>query len=261
MGKKVAFLGPRGTYTHQAVEDYFEDYEAVPCSSLQDIFDADADAAVIPFENSLGGGVGKSVDLLREKDAEVTGEVKVRIDHVLLSREEDIEDIEKVRSHPQALSQCRDFLSGHDWEEVESSSTAKAAEEVGKGEAAIASRLAGELNDLNVLAEDIQDRETNTTRFLVLNGESREGDKTALVLEPGEDRPGLLHSMLSCFSGHGINLSYIQSRPTRDGLGEYYFFVEAEVDRRDDSFRKARRCLETYADVNVLGSYTNGDTA
>lgn len=256
MPTKVAFLGPEGTYTHQAVEEYFEDYEKILCSTISDIFEAEADAAVIPFENSLGGGVGKSIDLLREKDVEVTGEHAVDIDHVLVSNEKNISEVEKVRSHPQALSQCRDFLDQKDWDEVESSSTAKAAEEITKGEAAICSRLAAELNDLNILAEDIQDRESNTTRFFILDNRREEGEKSSLILEPGVDRPGLLESMLSCFSGHGINLAYIQSRPTRDGLGKYYFYVEAEADQRDENFQKAIECLQTYADVKLLGSYS-----
>lgn len=254
---KVAFLGPRGTYTHQAAEEYFDSYTGVPCSSIKEIVEKDVDAAVIPFENSLGGGVGKAIDALRERDVEITGEHIVDIDHVLLSKEANISDIDTVRSHPQAISQCRDFLDEKEWDEIESSSTAKAAEEIGEGEAAIASRLAGELNDLKVVAENVQDLDSNTTRFFVLNGKAREdGDKTSLVLEPGSDRPGLLGSMLSCFSGHGINLAYIQSRPTRNGLGEYYFYVEAEADKESEEFEKALRCIETYSDVKLLGSYS-----
>jgi len=111
------------------------------------------------------------------------------------------------------------------------------------------------LNDLNIIEENIQDRQSNTTRFFILNNGMEEGTKSSLILEPGVDRPGLLGSMLSCFSGHGINLSYIQSRPTRDGLGKYYFYVEADADQNNEDFKKAVRCLETYADVKLLGSY------
>lgn len=258
MSTKVAFLGPRGTYTHQAVEEYFEEYEEVLCSTISDIIDAEADAAVIPFENSLGGGVGKSIDLLRDNDVEVTGEHAVDIDHVLVSNEKEISEIDRVRSHPQAISQCRKFLNQKSWDEVESSSTAKAAEELSEGEAAICSRLAAELNDLNILKENIQDRNSNTTRFFVLDNGREKGEKSSLILEPGVDRPGLLESMLSCFSGHGINLAYIQSRPTRDGLGKYYFYVEAEADQEQENFKNAMKCLQTYADVKLLGSYTRG---
>jgi prephenate dehydratase len=250
---KVAFLGPKGTYTHQAVEKYFDSYEPVPCSTLRESLES-AETAVIPFENSLGGGVGEAIDLLREKDVDVTGEIRVEIDHVLAA-ETDIEKIDKVVSHPQALSQCRQIIGEKGWEEVDSSSTAKAAQEIENGEAAICSRLAAEINGLEIVGEDIQDDRSNTTRFLVINGEQEPGGKTSLIVEPGEDRPGLLHSMLSCFSGHEINLSYIQSRPTENGLGDYYFYLEAETDRNSDSYKRASQRLETYADVKTLGSY------
>jgi prephenate dehydratase len=218
-----------------------------------------ADVAVIPFENSLGGGVGEAIDILREKDLQVTGEVLVKIDHVLASKNS-IEEIEKVRSHPQALTQCREMIQENGWEEVESSSTAKAAEEIKENEAAICSRLAAELNDLEILEESVQDEDSNTTRFLVIGGEKeKETEKTSFVLEPGEDRPGLLGSMLSCFSGHGINLSYIQSRPTRDGLGQYYFYVEAEESEDSEKMGDAVDCLETYAEIKNLGSYRKGE--
>lgn len=254
---KVAFLGPEGTYTHQAVEKYFDDYEPVFCSTIRGSLES-ADTAVIPFENSLGGGVGEAIDLLREKELEVTGEIRVDIDHVLASKS-GVEEVEKVVSHPQALSQCREIIEEYGWEEVESSSTAKAAQEVEENEAAICSRLAAELNELEVVEEDVQDDSSNTTRFLVINGKELEGGKTSLIVEPGEDRPGLLHSMLSCFSGHGINLSYIQSRPTENGLGDYYFYLEAETDRSSEDYEKAVKCLETYADVKTLGSYGKGE--
>ena len=255
---KVAFLGPEGTYTHQAVNQYFQDYEPVTCSSIKESVES-ADISVIPFENSLGGGVGEAIDILREKDLQVTGEVLVEIDHVLASKSS-YEQVEKVRSHPQALTQCRKMIEDQGWTEIESSSTAKAAEEIEQKEAAICSRLAAELNNLEILEQSVQDRKSNTTRFLVIGGEDEEGsEKTSFVLEPGEDRPGLLGNMLSCFSGHGINLSYIQSRPTRDGLGKYYFYVEAEEETGSEKMNQAVECLQTYADVRNLGSYRKGE--
>lgn len=255
---KAAFLGPEGTYTHQAADQYFKDYEGVPCSTIRESIES-GNIAVIPFENSLGGGVGEAIDLLREKeDIQITGEIKVEIDHVLASNTPE-EDIRKVVSHPQALSQCRGLVESRGWEEVEASSTARAAQDLEQGEAAICSRLAAEINDLEIIEEEIQDSGTNTTRFMVINGEEEQGDKTSLILEPEEDRPGILHSMLSCFSGHQINLSYIQSRPTKDGLGTYYFYIEADVGRESEAYSKAVDCLRTYADVKDLGSYRRSE--
>jgi len=251
---KVAFLGPEGTYTHQAVDKYFSDYEPVTVSTIKEAVEAKADTAVIPFENSLGGSVTESMDLLREKDVKITGEVKVEIDHVLASNENSISDIEKVKSHPQALTQSKEIIEEKGWQTEETSSTAQAGEDLAEGEAAICSKLAAKLNDLNILKKSVQDKESNTTRFYVLNGEETEGKKTSVILEPGKDRPGILGAMLSCFSGHGINLAYIQSRPTRDELGEYYFYIEAEADQNSEEFQKTKKCLETYAEVSVLGS-------
>ena len=252
---EVALLGPEGTYTHQAAKRYFDNLEPVFCSTLKEVFRSDT-VKFVPFENSLGGGVSESADLLRNNDVEVTGEQRLEINHALVSNEESIEDLEKVRSHPQALEQSRNLIEENGFEDVESSSTAGAAENLEEGEAALASELTAELYNLNVLERSVQDTENNVTRFLVLDGENKGGERTLLILEPGEDRPGLLSNMLSCFSGHGINLSYIQSRPTKEKLGDYYFLVEAEADREEREFELTVKCLESYAEVEVLGSYS-----
>lgn len=256
---KVALLGPEGTYTHEAANRYFNSYQPIFCSTITEIFDADTDAMIVPIENSLGGGVTDSVDKLREAKLEVTGEQKLRINHCLISKEENVENVDVVKSHPQALSQCRNFIEEHGFSEEETSSTALAVEELEENEAALASKTAAEINGLNILEKGVQDNSSNVTRFLILNGEKEEGDKTSLVLEPGEDRSGLLHSMLGCFAGHNINLSHIQSRPTKQRLGEYYFYVEANADQNEERFKKAVQCLETYTDVDVLGSYEEGE--
>ncbi|WP_227357245.1 prephenate dehydratase [Haladaptatus salinisoli] len=259
---EVALLGPEGTYTHQAADQYFSDYGYTPTfySTITDIFDSDIETAIIAFENSLGGGVEGMIDLLRERYITITGEQILEIDHCLLSRESDFEAIERVRSHPQALTQCKSLIQEHGWETVEASSTAKAASEVGANEAALASPLAGTVHGLNVLGEGVQDTKSNATRFLILNGPmDEENDKTSLILDPPEDRPGQLHSILGSFSGHEINLSYIQSRPTKRELGDYYFYIEAEIDQESEAFGKARQCLETYTAVDVLGSYPSAN--
>jgi len=256
----VALLGPKGTYTHQAADQYFSDYTPAFHSTNTDIFDSDIETAIIPFENSLGGGVEGMIDLLRERDMTVTGEQILEINHYLLSKEDNLEAIERVRSHPQALTQCGSLIQEHGWETVEAPSTAKAASEIGANEAALASALAGTIHGLNVLEEGVQDTKSNATRFLILNGPmNEENDKTSLIVDPSEDRPGLLHSILGGFSGHEVNLSYIQSRPTKRELGDYYFYIEAEIGRESEAFEKARQCLETYATVDVLGSYLSAN--
>jgi prephenate dehydratase len=250
---KVALLGPEGTYTHQAADRYFENLEPVFCSTIREVFESETELKFVPVENSLGGGVSDTVDLLKEKDVEITGEIRLPIEHALISSSR-FEEIEKVVSHPQALSQAKDIIEEHGWHTEETSSTAKAVEDLSAGEAALASEIAAEINDQNVLKTSVQDTDSNVTRFFVLNGEVEAENKSSIVLEPGEDRPGLLHAMLSCFAGHEINLSHIQSRPTKEKLGEYYFYVEAEA--ANGRLEKAVKCLETYGEVQVLGSYS-----
>ena len=250
---KVALLGPEGTYTHQAAEKYFQNLEPEFCSTIRQVFESEVNVKLVPIENSLGGGVNDTIDLLREQEEMITGEVVLPIEHALISNEEDIEDIEKVVSHPQALAQCQEIVSENGWQEVESNSTADAVEELEPGEAALASEIAAEINDKNILRTSVQDRDTNVTRFLVLNGEFENKEKSSLILEPEEDRPGILHAMLSCFSGHEINLTHIQSRPTKERLGEYYFYVEAQA--AGEKLEKAVTALETYGEIKNLGEY------
>lgn len=253
MTLKVALLGPEGTYTHQAAKKYFGDFEPDYCSTIREVFESNTGTKFVPVENSLGGGVSDTVDLLRETNNEITAEVVLGINHALISNT-DLGDIEEIKSHPQALAQSQEIINKHGWKEVETDSTAKAVEGLEGGEAALASEVAAEINNVPILQKSVQDTDSNTTRFFVLNGDSERGEKTSLILEPGEDRPGLLHSMLSCFAGHQINLSNIQSRPTKKGLGEYFFYVEAEI--KDKNLGNALKCLETYADVKKLGEYS-----
>lgn len=250
---KVALLGPEGTYTHQAAKNYFGQFEPNFCSTITEVFESETETKFVPVENSLGGGVSDTIDLLKSGRYEITAEVKLDINHALIS-DTALEEIETVKSHPQALAQSQEIINENNWEEVETDSTAKAVEGLEDGEAALASEIAAELNNVEVLERSVQDKDNNTTKFFVLNGEKEKEEKASLVLEPGEDRPGLLHSMLSCFAGHQVNLSHIQSRPTKEGLGHYYFYVEAEA--ADERLEKAVQCLETYGDIKLLGKYS-----
>ncbi|MEF8880259.1 MAG: prephenate dehydratase domain-containing protein [Candidatus Nanohaloarchaea archaeon] len=250
---RVALLGPEGTYTHQAAKKYFGDFEPEYCSTIREVFKSEVETKFVPVENSLGGGVSDTIDLLRDTQDRITAEVVLSINHALIS-ESKREDIENIKSHPQALAQSQEIISENNWQEIETDSTAKAVEEIEEGEAALASEIASEINDVPIIEKAVQDSDNNITRFFVLNGEPEPEEKASIILEPGEDRPGLLHSMLSCFSGHQVNLSHIQSRPTKQGLGEYFFYVEAEAG--GEKLDKAVQCLETYADVKILGRYS-----
>lgn len=249
---KVALLGPKGTYTHQAAEKYFDEIEPVFCTTIREVFESSADKKFVPIENSLGGGVTDTIDLLREKDEKITGEIALSIQHALIS-DGKFDEIETVLSHPQALAQCQELIEENSWNKREANSTAGAVQDLDANEAALASEIAAETYGKDILEKSVQDRDVNVTRFLVLNGDSEAPEKTSLILEPEEDRPGLLHAMLSCFAGQQINLSHIQSRPTKEKLGEYYFYVEAEA--AGEKLELAQKCLETYGNVKNLGSY------
>ncbi len=252
---KVALLGPKGTYTHQAAKKYFGDkLEPEFYSTIKEIFESKIETKFVPIENSLGGRVTDTIDLLKQTENQITAEVKLPIEHALITHEENIENIKTVKSHPQALTQCKDLIEEHGWTKEETSSTSKAVEQLEPNQAALASKTSAEINKIPILKESVQDTETNVTRFFVLNGEKEKEEKTSIILEPGKDRAGLLHSMLSCFAGHQINLSHIQSRPTKTKLGDYYFYVEAEVN--NGKLEKAVKCLKTYSKVQILGKYT-----
>lgn len=250
---KVALLGPKGTYTHQAADNYFKELETDFNSTIGGVFDSETEVKFVPVENSLGGGVSDTIEKLKEGNHEITAEVRLQIQHALISDEENLEDINTVKSHPQAISQCSDLIEKYQWNVKETNSTAAAVEDLEKGEAALASEISAEIYNKNILEKSVQDTDSNVTRFFVLNGNSTEGEKASIILEPGEDRPGLLHAMLSCFAGHQINLSHIQSIPTKRKLGEYYFYVEA--DTNGEKLDKAKECLSTYANVKHLGTY------
>ncbi|PSQ42989.1 hypothetical protein BRD17_07380 [Halobacteriales archaeon SW_7_68_16] len=242
-------------FTHLAAERHYDGAELRFESTIGAAIDAPTERTLVPIENSLGGGVTDTIDHLRNHAVRVTGEVVLPVEHALIAREDRIEAIERVRSHPQALEQCRDLIDRHGWTTDTAPSTAAAVAHLGPGEAAFAAEIAAEVvdADVTVLATGVQDTDTNVTRFLALGGESDRERRTAMILEPRENRPGLLHAMLSCFAGYGIDLTHIQSRPTRDGLGEYFFYVELAAS--GVAVDRAGRCLETYGTVQRLGGY------
>jgi prephenate dehydratase len=253
-GMKVALLGPEGTFTHQAADMYFDDFEPVFCNTIREIFDSDIETKFVPVENSMSGGVSDTLDLLEQFDDEVTAEIHMDIKHVLVSEEDSIEDVEKVKSHPQALSQCKEIISIQDWEEMDAVSTAAAVNDLGEGEAALASRISADINGKNILKSNVEDADSNITRFFVLNGKDTGQDKSALILAPKEDRPGILESMLSCFSDLKVNLAYIHSIPTdQEPFGDYRFYIEART--AGEELENIIECLNQYADVIRKGEF------
>jgi prephenate dehydratase len=268
---KVGVLGPRGTYSEIAAWWRFKGKgEIVTFPMISDVVEAvarcEVDAGIIPVESMREGSVGETLDALTWADVRVKAEIVVPISHALLGvRGTKIEKITQVLSHPQALSQCRDFLRKNlpNAELIEMTSTAKAAEQVSKlGQrymAAIGPRTLAKIYGLQVLRDDIQTGEKNITRFFHIakeDGRKTGRDKTSIVFYTKVDRPGVLHEILGEFASRKINLTKIESRPSKRALGDYLFFVDFEGHREDRKVREALREIEkNTAMLKIIGSY------
>lgn len=272
MQKRVAFQGELGAYSELAALAFFgHDITVVPCPSFAAVFDAvedgDAGHGVIPIENSLTGSIHDNYDLLLEHNLVITGEIKLRITHnLLVNPGTRREDIRRVYSHPQGLSQCRDFLAGlPDAELVSMYDTAGAARRVkesgAREDAAVASAQAALDYGLEILAEGIESNRRNLTRFLVLSRElaaPEENSKTSLVFAT-RNIPGALFKSLSVFALRDIDLYKIESRPIPGSPWEYVFYLDIAGDVRDDAVRRALDHLGEIASyLKILGSYRAG---
>lgn len=269
--KRVGYLGPKGTFSHEALEKYIgkEVYVSVDYTSIPEIFIAFAqnmlDEAVVPIENSIEGAVNATMDMiLQESGLMIKAEIVIPVRACLLAKKGvDISDIRSVLSHPQPLGQCRRFLSEnmpHVLTKAVSSTTA-AAEEVAAGNgdtAAIASKKAAEVYGLEVVKEDIQDYDNNYTRFIVIanSDAARTGnDKTSLAFST-EDTPGSLYRVLDIFNLWDINMTRIESRPAKNKLGRYVFFVDLKGHREDEALRDALTMVKRKTSfLKILGSY------
>lgn len=264
---RVAILGPQGTYTQTAAHRHFgHAIDVVTQPSVEDIFRAveagNADFGVVPVENSGEGMVGTTLDTLVTTPLNVCGEIELRVHHLLLGKGENIETVERVLAHSQALGQCRLWLETHlpGVPVVAVSSNAEAAR-LASGDptlAAIAGETAAELYGLNTLAANIEDHPENTTRFLVV-GEttpnSSGDDKTSLVFAT-RDRPGALHHQLEILARNGVNMTRIESRPSKRGLWEYLFFIDIEGHQAEEVVGGVLSELRAEAAFfKLLGSY------
>lgn len=266
---RVAYLGPEATYNHMAARKAFGATTTfVPAAGIPDVFTlverGEADYGVLPVENSTEGAVHHAYDRLAESPLKIIAQVILPIRHCLLSKAASTEAVSVVRSHPQGLAQCRDWLRRElpqaRLEETSSTSQAvrEAAEDPSLG--AVASALAGELYDVPVLAEGIQDIADNRTRFLVVGpsvGQALGGgrDKTSFLLTL-HDESGALQTALEPFSKRGINLSKIESRPSRRKPWDYHFFIDIAGHIEDPTVQEAVAELKNrVAEVKWLGSY------
>lgn len=269
---KIGFLGPKGTFSHEALEIYAQGKdgcEPIDFNSIPDIIKAlrrrEIDEAIVPIENSLEGAVNATMDLMAEDDGlKIKAEVVIVVNqNLLVKKGTKREDIKSILSHPQAVGQCRAYLNNNFPEAAVNYvySTAGAAGEVagGKGEsAAIGSSVAAKVYGLEILGSCIQDGDNNLTRFVVISDEdsrSTGSDKTSIVFST-EDKPGSLYRVLDIFSLWDINMTRIESRPAKRKLGRYIFFVDIMGHSEDADIRDAltmvRRKTSFY---KFLGSY------
>jgi prephenate dehydratase len=279
---RIAYLGPAGTFTEDALGEEIPagGYEPLRTPTIPDAILAvergEADRALVPIENSLEGSVRPTLDTLAFDAGAVTivGEhdYRVRV-HLIARKGVGLGDVEAVLSHPQPLAQCQRFLREQlaDVEQRSVSSTAAAVRMVSESSrpwAALGARAAASLYGCELLVEGVEDQDDNVTRFVWIapqgtdlgSGESGGSWKTSLVFsEVGADHPGALVECLSEFSDRGINLSRIESRPLRQGLGRYMFFCDLEGRESDSAVAEAIAALRTKAaSVQILGSYPVG---
>ena len=272
---RVAFQGEPGAFSEQAALAFFASPEPVAVPTWRAVFEAVrdrvADAGVAAIENSLAGTIRETYDLLGEFDLRIVGAVSVPVRLALLARPgQSLESIERVYSHPQALAQADEFLRTRDWQVLTTYNTAGAARMIAErsepGAAAIAAPRAADLYGLEVLAQNVQTGSDNRTRFVVLACDGVEPDgvapgvldrprMTTLVFAV-RNVPGSLHRCLGAFASRGVNLSRLESRPTRAARWEYVFWVDVDAAADDPTTAAALDELRRDAAmVRVLGSY------
>ena len=264
---KVAFQGEPGAYSEQAVFNYFGEVETVPCESFDAMFDAvvsaKSDFALAPIENSLAGSIHQNYDLLLRHDLHIVGEYLLRVHHCLIGFP-DVKkaDIKKAISHPQALGQCAAYLRNLNikpdavYDTAGSVKLLKASGE--RTTAAIASRRAAELYEMQIIEEGIEDNAENYTRFLAVGRESvvpEKEAKTSIVFTL-KNQPGALFKAMSVFALRDVDLTKIESRPLQGKPWEYLFYIDFIGSAQDDTVKRALGHLKEYAmTLRVLGSY------
>lgn len=263
----VAYLGPSGTFSEQAVYQQFgHAVEGMPCASIDEVFRAaeagTADFGVVPVENSTEGAINRTLDLLLQTPLTISGEVSLPVHHSLMTKSGSMEGVSQICAHPQALAQCQAWLNQH-YPSIQRnpvSSNGEAARLAAEDAtvAAIAGEIAGEKHGLQVVNAHIQDDPHNRTRFAVI-GRLRTApsghDHTALVLSVA-NKAGAVYNLLAPLARHGVSMTRFESRPARMGTWEYYFYVDVEGHCDDERMAKALVELkENAAFFKVLGSY------
>ncbi len=265
---KVAFQGEPGAYSESAIYSFFgSQSQPVPCRRFSDVFrsveNGETEFGVVPIENSIEGSVNQVYDLFLKYDHKVCGEIVLKIAHCLIANPgTSLDDIKVIYSHPQALDQCRGFLESLNCELISTYDTAGSVKMIKEKQlmdaGAVAGERAAEIYGMNILAEDISDNPYNFTRFFVLSktdAPSSGNDKTSVIFST-KHLPGALYQVLGEFAERGINLTKIESRPTKRRPWEYNFYLDFEGHRSEKRCAEAIEGLRNKAVfVKVLGSY------
>lgn len=263
----VAYLGPAGTFSEQAVYQQFgHAVEAMPCASIDEVFRAaeagTADFGVVPVENSTEGAINRTLDLLLQTTLLISGELSLPVHHSLMTKSGSMDNVKRICAHSQALAQCQAWLNQH-YPNVERQAVASNGEAARIASddstvAAIAGEIAGQRYNLQVVKAHIQDDPHNRTRFAVigcLQTAPSGKDQTSLVLSV-PNKPGAVYNLLAPLARHSVSMTRFESRPARMGTWEYYFYVDVEGHAADDKVAKALVELkENAAFFKLLGSY------
>ncbi|MEA2015899.1 MAG: prephenate dehydratase [Actinomycetota bacterium] len=271
--KKISYLGPPGTFTEEALDASIKDPDSVEKISFASVVEViksvdrgNADGGLVPIENSIEGSVNITQDILAfESEAKIVGEIVIPVRHSLIGKgKKKLNNIKKIISHPHATAQCRKFLSANlkGAEIVAANSTAEAVRILKRENddvAAIGTKTAAKIYNLEIIEKDIEDNKDNKTRFVFIGNsiQPRTGnDRTSIVCFLKEDRPGSLYNILREFAKREINLTRLESRPAKKNLGDYVFMIDIEGHLHNDNvFNVIEVLRRSVYIVKILGSY------
>ncbi len=264
---KVGYLGPDGTFSHMMAQNIFASYaELIPQKTIEDVFkevmNGSLDNGIVPIENSINGSVVETLDQLMKHSSKIQAEATLEISHCLFSNAK-WEDIKVIYSHPQPIGQCYQWIRQNlpSAEIVETPSTTSAIKRAASesNAAAIGAKISSDHYDIKLVRENIQDLPFNLTRFLVIGNEIPNvtgSFKTSLTISLLQDRPGALYEILKAFNDNKINLTRIESRPSRKQAWSYNFLIDIEGDVQEENVQQALNDIHANSfSINILGSY------
>jgi prephenate dehydratase len=261
----ISFQGERGAYSEAAAKSFFDEIETIPFATFAEVLEntskGNSEYSILPVENSLEGSVGESYDLLYSTSLNIIGEIYHRVEHCLIGIGK-LEDVDTVYSHPQALGQCRKFIEEHHMKTIPTYDTAgsvKIVKELNKKNCAcIASKTSSLIYNMPIMSENIANNSNNYTRFLILSKKEStqtENDKTSIIFSIKHE-PGSLFRIIENFHKNNVNLTKIESRPTKSNTWEYNFYVDFEGNKENPKILEMlEKIKQESLFMKVLGSY------